>query len=181
MRRCSGIERRRRDSASATDKSLADGGTARPEPTLTRKTKKKGEGSNGGRAMKRPKKQPLGLQSITKATRLAAPLQRAQLMRDSKTGQLRYSKPGFDYVTAPRVPPASDDLNARSGKLKQARFKYAGKRPAPTPHAEKRAAPVPERGARTNQTHSTQSALYRFHKANGTLHEYLRMFGIEPT
>jgi hypothetical protein len=41
--------------------------------------------------------------------------------------------------------------------------------------------PLPARPAAAHRAWSTQCELYRFHKANGTLHEYYRIFGLDYT
>lgn len=84
-------------SADAPDKSPSAGGTGGQEPKQRSKSKK-GGGESGGRVMKRPKKEPLGLKSLTKATRVqAAPrsfhAHHSKPVCDPRTGRVVMVKP----------------------------------------------------------------------------------------
>lgn len=60
-------------------------------------------------------------------------------------------------------------LTTKTGTLKHYPWRTRRK-PQTVPTLRPTAAP---------RTFSTRSALYRFHKANGTLHVYYRMFGLD--
>jgi hypothetical protein len=99
--------------------------------------------------------------------------QHGRPVRDPKTGAYHCVKIG-PQRRHPHNGPASQRVTATTGKLKPHQLRYTPRKP---PVAASPQLP-PDRPS-LSRNFSTQSELYLFHKAKGTLREYFAMFGID--